>query len=409
MNGLIGIVVSLAVIIFLLKRGWSLGPVMFLGAPIVALFNWFSLQQNLDLLVKAVTSPVTVNLLLAVLGVGLLSEMLSFTGSIDRALLSLRAIIKDRRWLIPASSGLIGLLPIPGGAFLSAPLVKEVGRDINLPVHLMALSNIFYRHLFYFFFPLYPGVIAMVEMSGISRFSLMIFTIVPMIAALIFSFYYIFRGVDKDLIKGETTSSRGESFLNFGISLSPVFITLVFSLVLGWPFPLGLLAGIISAFFLYLPPSGRAVELKKRAKHFHRGIKTNVLLAILGVMIFKEFIEFSGALPPLAERLLEMGVPVVLIAFIFPFFTALVIGHHIGALGLSLPLLLPLLAAGAPGEVLMSLVFLSSLMGYVVSPLHLCQIVTVDYFNIPLTAVFYRLLLLSLGVLVPSMIIALVV
>ncbi len=124
MIGLAAILLSLLLMILLIRRGWKLSLSIWTALPIMALISGLSWAETGEALRVAALSSVTHNLLLSILGIGLLGEMLYYNGSIERALQAIKKMIGDPRYIITALPAFIGLMPIPGGAYLSAPLVK---------------------------------------------------------------------------------------------------------------------------------------------------------------------------------------------------------------------------------------------------------------------------------------------
>ncbi|MHB8809880.1 MAG: DUF401 family protein, partial [Desulfobulbaceae bacterium] len=85
--------------------------------------------------------------------------------------------------LIPA---IIGLVPMPGGALFSAPLVGETLREKEFPPPWKAAVNYWFRHVFEYWWPLYPVVIVSLSMFSLRSwqfFALQIpFTLVSLLA-----------------------------------------------------------------------------------------------------------------------------------------------------------------------------------------------------------------------------------
>ncbi len=417
MAAAVSVLVSLIVMVFLIRKRWPLYLAIWTALPAMVLINTLDAAEILQVTGETLASRVTHNLLLAILGIGILGEMLYLNGSIDNAMEVMKEKIRDRRYLIATLPAFIGLMPVPGGAYLSAPLVKKTGEELEMDPLSLTLANIFFRHIFYFIFPLYPGMVAFLEMSGVPLYYLLMFTLVPFLVAVLQSFMEIFKGVQPlkhpvggaDNFKGEKEKRRSAPpVLVFLYSLLPIITALVISLVLNWPFHFGLGAGVIIAFFQNINHGEqvRFGEIKKRVKGLARGVKFNILLTILGILFFKELVSFTNALEPAAEFMRYHGVPIILIALVFPYLTGLATGNQIAAVGVSLPIIIPMVPAGSEGWPCLGLVYVSSLMGYMVSPLHLCAILTVDCFKVTLHKVIYRLQVMSLGVLLVSLLMA---
>ena len=107
-------------------------------------------------------------------------------------------------------------------------------------------------------------------------------------------------------------------------------------------------------------------------------------------MLFKSVVEVSGVTGLLADALLRYGIPLPVLVVVLGFLTAYILGTHLPASGLLAPFLAPLFpqAALVPYT---SLLLISIMLGYLVSPLHLCLVLTNQYFKVPYNGPLKRL------------------
>ena len=85
---------------------------------------------------------------------------------------SFARLSRDARIVSSAMPAIIGLLPMPGGALFSAPLVETSFEDRPVSREEKTALNYWFRHLWEYWWPLYPGVvlaIALLEVD-ISRY-----------------------------------------------------------------------------------------------------------------------------------------------------------------------------------------------------------------------------------------------
>jgi hypothetical protein len=117
----------------------------------------------------------------------------------------------------------------------------------------------------------------------------------------------------------------------------------------------------------------------------------NVEFTLAGVLIFKFMLGASGLLPRAGDELMESGIPVVAAVALLPFVAGLVTGIALGFTGTAFPLVVGLLNAEGSGLTPLATLFLAYSFGYMgmmLSPVHLCLVVTKDYFGSRLTAVY---------------------
>ena len=101
----------------------NLGIAMFVGALILGVFT---IPESLPLtMLSYLIDPSTILLAIIVGLIPLIGGTLNETGQIDKLISNMRIGKKPFLMLSPA---LIGLLPMPGGALLSAPIVEKAGK-----------------------------------------------------------------------------------------------------------------------------------------------------------------------------------------------------------------------------------------------------------------------------------------
>ena len=118
------------------------------------------------------------------------------------------------------------------------------------------------------------------------------------------------------------------------------------------------------------------------------------VLLVLGIMIFKGVLTGGSVILQVKDELLSYRVPLLLVITLLPFISGLVTGIAVGFVGVSFPVILPLLS-GMPPSLLLAhaaLAYSCGYMGMMLSPVHLCLLVSKDYFSAGFPSC-YRLLL----------------
>ncbi|MGM0419692.1 MAG: DUF401 family protein [Bacillota bacterium] len=67
--------------------------------------------------------------------------------------------------IITAIPSVIGVLPMPGGAVFSAPIIEPIGKEISMSRERLTSLNIYYRHLWYFVSPYMPSLMIASSLS----------------------------------------------------------------------------------------------------------------------------------------------------------------------------------------------------------------------------------------------------
>ena len=84
------------------------------------------------------------------------------SGQMDRLVNDLRI---GKRTFLVLSPALVGMLPVPGGALLSSPLVERVGEGMEEKTK--AALNVWFRHVLLIVYPFSPALIASAKIAGL--------------------------------------------------------------------------------------------------------------------------------------------------------------------------------------------------------------------------------------------------
>jgi hypothetical protein len=258
---------------------------------------------------------------------------------------------------------------------------------MGLPPERITAINYWFRHIWESSLPVYPSIIATSIILTVQLSSVTL-TLVPMTALVIalgtVSSYRMLKHSKRRQAE-ERISKR--SMLDQLLRASWPILLIVALVLAGvdavMAFPLALV-------LLACQQRAKWPELKTALKY---GADLQILFLLYAVMLFKATIEGAGAAYSLFSDMQYIGLPTpVLLAFL-PFLTGFATGISMGFVGISLPLLVPFIALGSEinGSALI-LAYISGYVGVLLSPLHLCLIVSTEYFKASLAKV-YRLIL----------------
>jgi len=119
-----------------------------------------------------------------------------------------------------------------------------------------------------------------------------------------------------------------------------------------------------------------------------------MMYIVVSILIFKGILEDSHAVEAISKELILLHVPLVLIAVVLPFLVGLITGITIAFVGVTLPILIPLIHSIGGAQVILPYVMLAMVCGFsgvLLSPLHLCLILSNEYFNTSMGAVYKHL------------------
>jgi len=356
------------------------------------LFNLSLLQVGTSF-VRGGLATETLLLISALLLILFFSALMKETGNMSRAISALRKVFRDARATVAIIPAVIGILPIVGGAMLSAPLVAEASDELKLSPERRTFLNYWFRHVWEYILPTYPGVIISATIMSVPVAKISLTNLPLSVAAIAVGIFLGFRTVqalpspNDSLTLPQAIKSLG-SFIG---NLSPFFFVLLLTLYFKIHLAYCLVISAAGVILFYRLPGSQIKRLGKES------FSWEIVFLILGVMIFKEILENSGAMNTVAKEFAQMGLPPVLLIIVLPFILGIITGYSNAVAGLSFPILYPFFqASGHPLGYLM-LAYGAGFCGALLSPMHACLIMTQEYFRADLNQI-YRLLILPVSI-----------
>jgi hypothetical protein len=285
-----------------------------------------------------------------------------------------RSTLKDVRLVIALLPAIIGLMPIAGGALVSAPMVVEGSDELKLSPERRTFINYWFRHLWEYVLPTYPALVLAASLVGIPvrKFCWLNLPLTP--AAILSGIAVGYWGVSKSTKPYPNLSGR-TAFWSLFKNLFPLLIALI--LVVGFKVELVFAFGFTIGGMILLFRIGR--------KEIFKGLKDSLgielLLSVAFVMGFKKVLESTQAIPAVSGALSSVGIPLWLIGVSVPMLVGLMTGVTIAPIGIGFPILIPLLQTHPDFYYYMMLAFAGGIAGVLLSPLHLCLVLTKEYFQ----------------------------
>lgn len=301
------------------------------------------------------------------------SNLLKEAGRLDEILEGFKHILKDIRVVIALLPAIIGLMPIVGGALVSAPMVVSGCDELKLSPERRTFINYWFRHLWEYILPTYPALVLAATLVDVPLRKFC-WVNLPLTPTAIFGGIFVgYWGVSKT--KGGEPLSLNTS----GWRLFQNLFFLLFALVLVVAFQVELVyafGGAILGMILFY-----RIGRQKVLKAFKESISIELLLSVVVVMGFKKVLESSQAIPLVAATLSSSGIPKWIIAMFVPMLVGVMTGVTIAPIGIGFPILIPLLQNDPRYLNYMMLAFASGIGGVLLSPLHLCLVLTKEYFR----------------------------
>ncbi len=380
---IVSLAVSILIIVVLVRFKVDLGVSMLAGAASLALIVGKSVGWTVVELGRAAVEPDTLLLLARIIVIIALGSLAGRVGYLDRFVLGLRTFVSDNRVVVALIPAFGGLLPMPGGAMLTAPMVESAARGGNVKPEELVFISYWFRHVWEYIWPLYPGVVVAAALVQKNVSDLFFANWSATVAAIAGGALLVLRKVD---VGKNDPSARVGSVVDLLVGVLPFAVVIVGALV----FKFELIAVILVV--MVLMAVFEKVKPAEFLRSFRRGITFQIIALIIGVAAYKYLLESAGVISAVPAFLLKLHMPEVAVIVAVPMLVGLVTGVTLAFIGISFPLLLPLLGGDSVNMELVMLAFVSGFVGCLLSPAHLCLVLTREYFGANLARV-YRLLL----------------
>jgi len=378
---------------------------LFIGAAAVGFWMGLSPEGVVRSLGASLSSLETLQLVAIICLILVVSQLMKISGQLDRIVQKFVAVVQDVSTVSVVMPALIGLLPMPGGALFSAPMVEKAVAGCSLSRDRKTAVNYWFRHIWEFWWPLYPGVVLAVGLLQVEMWRFILIQAPLTLLSIASGSLFLLGPLRETRGTGNTSNFRlpmMRSFLWEAMPIVVVVVCIVFLALLRnllfWsgvglelPTALPLLLGL-SACLTWVVWVNRLGFSHFGAALIDRNTLPMVLL-IFGIMAFKGALVDSQAVLQIREEMVLYKIPFLVVIMALPFISGFVTGITIGFVGATFPLLVPLFAGLSPLDFLVhaSLAYVSGYVGMMLSPVHICLLVTKDYFNASLTA-SYRLI-----------------
>lgn len=312
----------------------------------------------------------------------LLAGILKNFGLVEPLSRGLAGTLRSPRLAFALIPGLLGCLPVPGGAGISAPMVDKLGQRLGFSPARIAAANLLFRHAWYFVFPFGPSLIlaARLGQAEVARLISLQWPVTVLTLLALEAFFWGRPGPQADAPRPWREDAK-ELFL----FASPVALGVLLFLAFRVPLPLSLLAGTAV---------GCGIAWRRRSFSWRllaQSLDWELTLATELILIFAALIRASPVVTVLASRLPHLLTPTVTF-LILPLLLGFVMANPVAAVGVGLPLLLPLRPAEHNPLAYVCLVYGLAFESYLLSPLHMCLVQTNRYYGVRASQVYPYLL-----------------
>lgn len=370
------VIAAMILIVVLLRFKVLIGPAILSGGLLIWLFESRSFEKLWIAFTETLTMQRTWDLLLCLYFVMCLEVELRRSGSLHGMVVTLRNIFSSNKVTLAFMPAFLGLLPSLGGARFSAPIVQEASEGIAVDDEQKSAINLWFRHIFEFSNPLMPGVILACGIANVSIGDLI--DQVGWVTILCFVLGWIFLIIPlkiTDLEKATNTQhDRTIDWKSLVLAFGPIVTS--FLLIVAFNVQAALAMGLVVVAFIPLyfwfkrPISVKSV--------FTESLDKKLFFNVVCILYFIQLLTVIGTLDEIVSVFNNSSLPqaviIACLSFIFGVMTGMGQGY--------IAIVMPIVALMAPGNiVLVGIAMVYGMAGQMVTPTHLCILVTVEYFK----------------------------
>ncbi len=376
---------AMVLIVVLMRFKFPIGPAIVSGGLFIWAFESLELIALWDSLTQTLQQWRTWELILCLYFVMCLEVELRKSGTLAGIVKTMRNVFSSNKVTLAVMPAFLGLLPSVGGARFSSPIVKEASKGIDIDPDEQSAVNIWFRHIFEFSNPLMPGMILACAISSVSIGTLIVHIGWLTILCFVLGWIVLIRPLKITNLElaTNTTGDHTIDWKSVFLGLGPVFSVMFLVIVLNVSAALSMglvVVGFIPFFYLLKRPIP-ILDI------FLESLDRRLFLNVFLILYFIQILTVTGTLQDLVDgvRAADLSQPFLfaVLAFIFGLITGMTQGY--------IAMVLPLVALMDPGNVvLVSIVMAFGLAGQMITPTHVCILVTVDYFKSDLWKTIFK-------------------
>jgi len=386
------VAVIILIIIFIIKK-WKLEYAIFSASLLLGIVYKVNVFQIFKTFLLTMTDEIALRLIGIIILVYIFSGILTKVEGLSNLINSLRGLFKDYRIILAFIPALLGLIPMPAGAMFSAPMVKKIGEEAGLNPEENTFINYWFRHIWEPIWPMIPSLLLFVTLLKVSIGNIIRIQFPLFIAAVVAGLIWEYKTFKP---KVEVNNEKNPLFhlKNLWMCIWPIIFIIFLVIVV----KIDILASLSIVIIILLLVNKNKLNFFSIKEIIKNSFDPGILILIVGVMFFQKMLIASRAIEIIPEMLTKLSISRFLIIFGIPLIMALMTGISSATFGIALPLLLPTMIINGELNLYYAMLFFTGqFIGMMLSPMHLCLIVSKDYFKADLGQI-YKMLLFPLGI-----------
>ncbi len=367
---LLSVILLLGALIFLKL---NIGVSIFISAILLAIFKDFSFLAILKSFWITFSAWDTLEVLIIVAFITIFADVLGVSGFLEEIVSSFSKIFSPKIF-IPTFAFIIGALPMPGGALVSAPLVEQGAKTSSISSNEKTVLNYWFRHIWEPVSPIYPEMALNSAILGVSiPFLISVqwpISVAMIISGLIFILPFIRVNNNFKLEKDP------KFYFNAFKSVFPVILVMLLITIFQLSIILSIASGIIYVIIV------KKLSIKKIFKSVDLKSMLKILFLMFAIFYLKYIVVNSNVINGVYKVLGAYKISNYFILFFLPFIVGIMTGASTATFGVSYPLLIPLIqTSGNIVSLNLFIAFVGGWLGIMSTPTHLCLALSIEYFS----------------------------
>jgi integral membrane protein (TIGR00529 family) len=331
----------------------------------------------------------TISVVFAAFGIMVMSQLYKETGVINSLSESLSRIIKNPKLLVSLPPAIIGLLPVAGGALMSAPLVEAETDKLGLKAEKKTYVNVWFRHTIFPVYPVSQTLILTAALTGLTVTSIIIRQI-PIVISMVIAGYFIslWKTTSATDKRENLRANLGSELKRFTITFSPILATIIAVVGLGVDVSIAAFSGVAVLLIIARP----SLDIFK--KPFRNQTTYTIAFAAYGAFFLRSVVEATRISEILGAFVASGHIDNLLLLIAIPAVLAFFVGSPLAGVAISFSILDGIVSFTVKNA---ALLYTSNYLGYIIAPTHLCLVLTADYFKCSLGKI-YRYFIPSLAI-----------
>jgi hypothetical protein len=395
-------ILVLILMIFLLRKRIQIGHAVFTCSLLLFFLTSPDLHNLLTAFQATLFHFTTWNMVITLYLVMCLENLLRTSGILKSFTAAARKIFGSERALLVFMPSFLGFLPSLGGAIFSAPMVYEAGKRYRLSPELNTTINYWFRHIWQFCNPILPAILLASAFTHIPLGKIIAHQFIFSLAALLIGILFLLTGkayatplpeehwlspgntpIENNPPLGdnppaENNNSPEEAFssrelrnsiiLAAGPILANVFLVVFFNLNTALAMGLVLMAMVLILKF----------NLRQIKNMLASSLDYRIEWGVISILFFQNILNVTGTIDGMITFFQSSGIPGVAVVCLVSFFVALSTSIDQSFVAVAFPLI-----GALSGDSLnaVAAAYLCGTAGMMLSPTHLCLLVSVEYFK----------------------------